>query len=324
MKAVSVCNAIKRLVGLGVHALIYGRLNSTIECRPYCFRLTSDIAMELVSQYDIILDCTDNPASRYLVNDAAVLCGKPLVSGSALRSEGQLTTYNHEGGPCYRCLFPTPPPPSTVTNCSDGGVLGVVPGLLGILQATEAMKIALGLGSSFRQKLLLVDALEGQFRSVKLRDRRLDCDICGAHPSITELQDYEALCGCKMSDTAQSVSLLAADLRVRSSDLLPSDTIIDVRPPVQYGICSIPDSINLPLKELLKPHGLTNCLAECRPTLNLSSATSRIVFVCRRGNDSQRAVAHMQGQAGFETVDFKDLVGGLVAWAVDKPEFPEY
>uniref|UniRef100_A0A663EMS3 Molybdenum cofactor synthesis 3 n=1 Tax=Aquila chrysaetos chrysaetos TaxID=223781 RepID=A0A663EMS3_AQUCH len=167
-------------------------LNSTVQYVPYCGALSPRTALELVRQYDVVADCSDNVPTRYLVNDACVLAGKPLVSGSALRLEGQLIVYNYQGGPCYRCLFPKPPPPETVTNCADGGVLGVVPGIVGCIQALEVLKIASGMGSSFSQFMLMFDAREGRFRNIKLRPKKPDCAVCGDNPSVTCLQDYEA------------------------------------------------------------------------------------------------------------------------------------
>jgi adenylyltransferase/sulfurtransferase len=165
--------------------------------------LANSNALALVTSYDVVLDCTDNAATRYLLNDACVLAKKPLVSGSALRFEGQLITYNYGGGPCYRCLFPIPPPPQFVTNCSDGGVLGAVPGTIGTLQALEALKLLAGSGlsPSYVGKMLLFDGLNGSFREIKLRSRQGNCGVCGDSPKITELlEDYPAFCGSGYND----------------------------------------------------------------------------------------------------------------------------
>ncbi|KAJ3290972.1 Molybdenum cofactor synthesis protein 3 [Borealophlyctis nickersoniae] len=162
--------------------------------------LDSSNAMDIIRLYDIIVDATDNVATRYLLNDACVLANKTLVSGSALRMDGQLTVYNHQGGPCYRCIFPKPPPPETVTNCSDGGVLGVVPGIIGCMQALEVIKIASGIGTSYSQKMLVFDAVLGSFRTVKLRGRNVNCAVCGDAPTITELIDYVQFCGAAATD----------------------------------------------------------------------------------------------------------------------------
>ncbi|XP_014911781.1 adenylyltransferase and sulfurtransferase MOCS3-like [Poecilia latipinna] len=176
------------------------RLNSTVECIPYHLQLSPENALQLIQQYDIVADCSDNVPTRYLVNDACVLSGKPLVSASALRMEGQLTVYNYCGGPCYRCLYPLPPPPETVTNCSDGGVLGVVPGIMGCFQALEVLKIASGQGSSCGQQLLMFDAQGFRFRPIRLRPKQADCAVCGESPSVTQLIDYEAFCGSAATD----------------------------------------------------------------------------------------------------------------------------
>ncbi|XP_043119713.1 adenylyltransferase and sulfurtransferase MOCS3 isoform X2 [Puntigrus tetrazona] len=190
------------------------RLNSTVDCVPYHLQLSRENATQLIRQYDIVADCSDNVPTRYLVNDACVLTGKPLVSASALRMEGQLTVYNYRGGPCYRCLYPKPPPPETVTNCSDGGVLGVVPGIMGCLQALEVLKIASGQRSSFEKQLLMFDGQEGRFRSIRLRPKQAECAVCGETPTVTELQDYEQLCGSAATDKCRRLNLLTKDQRV--------------------------------------------------------------------------------------------------------------
>uniref|UniRef100_A0A3B3YD43 THIF-type NAD/FAD binding fold domain-containing protein n=1 Tax=Poecilia mexicana TaxID=48701 RepID=A0A3B3YD43_9TELE len=176
------------------------RLNSTVECIPYHLQLSPENALQLIQQYPQATSVTYNVPTRYLVNDACVLSGKPLVSASALRMEGQLTVYNYCGGPCYRCLYPLPPPPETVTNCSDGGVLGVVPGIMGCFQALEVLKIASGQGSSCGQQLLMFDAQGFRFRPIRLRPKQADCAVCGESPSVTQLIDYEAFCGSAATD----------------------------------------------------------------------------------------------------------------------------
>ncbi|PIK54760.1 putative adenylyltransferase and sulfurtransferase MOCS3-like, partial [Apostichopus japonicus] len=237
-----------------------------------------------IQTYDIVLDCTDNVATRYLLNDACVLAGKPLVSASALRFEGQFELRcsvfckllkrtkilgrktarcvgdfaDSLGRPCYRCLFPRPPPPETVTNCSDGGVLGVVPGIMGNLQALEAIKIITGLKASFVQKLLLFDGLYGSFRSIKLRARKKDCSVCGETPTVTGLIDYESFCGAGPSDKCMLLHILTPEERVTAKQLkehLGSNSpplLIDVRPPVEFDICHLPNSCNIPLNTIKK------------------------------------------------------------------------
>uniref|UniRef100_A0A8C2D6D4 Adenylyltransferase and sulfurtransferase MOCS3 n=1 Tax=Cyprinus carpio TaxID=7962 RepID=A0A8C2D6D4_CYPCA len=232
------------------------RLNSTVQCVPYHLQLSRENATHLIQQYDIVADCSDNVPTRYLVNDACVLTGKPLVSASALRMEGQLTVYNCRGGPCYRCLYPTPPPPETVTNCSDGGVLGVVPGIMGCLQALEVLKIASGQGSSFEKQLLMFDGQEGRFRSIRLRPKQAECAVCGETPTVTELQDYEQFCGSAATDKCRRLNLLTKEQRVSVQEykaVLDSSAphlLLDVRPKVEVDICHLPVSINIPLSSL--------------------------------------------------------------------------
>ncbi|XP_072554854.1 adenylyltransferase and sulfurtransferase MOCS3 isoform X2 [Paramormyrops kingsleyae] len=191
-----------------------GRLNSAVHCVPYHLQLSPDNALRLIQQYDIVADCSDNVPTRYLVNDACVLSGKPLVSASALRMEGQLTVYNYRGGPCYRCLYPVPPPLETVTNCSDGGVLGVVPGIMGCFQALEVLKIASGQGSSLGQQLLMFEAQTSRLRSIRLRSRQTECVVCGDRPTVTELQNYEEFCGSAATDKCRRLTLLSSEQRI--------------------------------------------------------------------------------------------------------------
>ncbi|KAL8179499.1 UNVERIFIED_CONTAM: Molybdenum cofactor synthesis protein 3 [Gekko kuhli] len=237
-------------------AAALGELNSAVECVPYELALGRDTALELVRAYDVVADCSDNAPTRYLVNDACVLAGKPLVSASALRLEGQLAVYGYRGGPCYRCLFPEPPPPETVANCADGGVLGVVPGILGSLQALEVLKIAAGIGSSLSQAMLVFDALEGGFRRIKLRPRNPNCAVCGDSPSVTALQDYELFCGSSATDKCRTLCLLRNEERVSVEEykkILDSGVphvLVDVRPAVEVDICRLPQAVFVPLSKL--------------------------------------------------------------------------
>nr|XP_060628087.1 adenylyltransferase and sulfurtransferase MOCS3 [Anolis sagrei ordinatus] len=312
-------------------------LNSSVECEAYTLALSPANAARLVEAYDIVADCSDNVATRYLVNDACVLAGKPLVSASALKMEGQLVVYNHQGGPCYRCLFPKPPPPETVTNCADGGVLGVVPGILGSLQALEVIKIASGMGTSFNRSMLLFDALEGRFRHIKLRPRNPDCAVCGERPSVTTLQDYEAFCGSSATDKCRTLHLLNGDERIsveEYKDILDSQALhvlVDVRPSVEVEICHLSHSVNIPLSKLegkdedcLKT--LCQTISEAKQRTNNGSSFP-VYVVCKLGNDSQKAVRLLQGLScdGQGTISVKDIKGGLMAWAnkID-PEFPQY
>ncbi|XP_004687109.1 PREDICTED: adenylyltransferase and sulfurtransferase MOCS3, partial [Condylura cristata] len=313
-------------------------LNSAVECVPYAQALTPTTALDLVRRYDVVADCSDNVPTRYLVNDACVLAGRPLVSASALRFEGQVTVYHYDGGPCYRCVFPRPPPAETVTNCADGGVLGVVTGVLGCLQALEVLKIAAGLGPSYSGSLLLFDALRGHFRSIRLRNRRPDCAACGEQPTVTDLQDYEAFCGSSATDKCRPLQLLRPEERVSVTDykrLLDSGSphvLLDVRPQVEVDICHLPHALHIPLKHLerrdaesLKVLGET--LREGKQGLQEGAALP-IYVICKLGNDSQKAVKVLQSLAAAQELDcltVQDVVGGLMAWAVKVDgSFPQY
>ncbi|XP_070776743.1 adenylyltransferase and sulfurtransferase MOCS3 [Enoplosus armatus] len=323
-KALSAASAVKRL-------------NSTVECIPYHLQLSPENALQLIQQYDIVADCSDNVPTRYLVNDACVLSGKPLVSASALRMEGQLTVYNYCGGPCYRCLYPVPPPPETVTNCSDGGVLGVVPGLMGCFQALEVLKIASGQGSSCGQQLVMFDAQDARFRSIKLRPKQAGCVVCGENPTVTQLVDYEAFCGSAATDKCRKLSLLSRDQRITVQDYksildnAEPHLLLDVRPLVEVDMCHLPFSLNIPLSSLEERKSehirllqerisqLKQQMAgDCRPP---------VYVICKLGNDSQKAVQAVEKMSGSEvdSIAVKDICGGLMAWAnkID-PTFPQY
>ncbi|XP_053102702.1 adenylyltransferase and sulfurtransferase MOCS3 [Hemicordylus capensis] len=321
----------------GSAAAALRELNSGVQCVPYEAALSPATALELVRAYDLVADCSDNVPTRYLVNDACVLAGKPLVSGSALRLEGQLAVYNYQGGPCYRCLFPKPPPPETVTNCADGGVLGVVPGILGSLQALEVLKIASGMGTPFNRSMLLFDALDGSFRRIKLRPRDPDCALCGDHPTLTALQDYEAFCGSSATDKCRTLHLLHSDERIsveeykQIRDRQVPHILIDVRPPVETDICCLPQALHVPLpklegkdEECLKSLGQR--IQEAKQRTNGNEAFP-VYVICKLGNDSQKAVRILQGWSdnGLGLISIKDIRGGLMAWAnkIDQ-EFPQY
>ncbi|CAD7091255.1 unnamed protein product [Hermetia illucens] len=288
------------------------QINSQLKVRTYEVQLKSENALEILQPYDIVLDCTDNVATRYLLNDACVLLKKPLVSGSALQFEGQLTIYNYNGGPCYRCIFPTPPPPETVTNCGDGGVLGAVTGVIGSLQALEAVKVLLKLDGTLAGRLLIFDGTASSFRNVKLRPRREDCAVCSAKATITKLIDYEQFCGMRASDKDMALKVLQSDERISVEDLKSirdsrkPHLVIDVRNPLEFEICHIEGSVNIPLKQIIEDKGLDD--------LKQRTSGGIPVFVfCRRGNDSQLAVKHLRKK--LEGVaEAKDVVGGLHAW----------
>ncbi|OQR78895.1 adenylyltransferase and sulfurtransferase MOCS3-like [Tropilaelaps mercedesae] len=292
-------------------------LNSSIKYLAFDNLLNRSNAMDIAKDFDIIVDASDNVCTRYLLNDLCVLQNKPLVSGSALRWDGQLTVYHFNGGPCYRCVFPRPPPPETVTNCSDGGVLGPVTGIIGSMQALEVMKILLkeyeGVASG---RLMLFDGLSGSFRNIKLRSRDRKCVVCGDNPSVRELIDYETFCGTTACDYAPSLTLLQNEDRYtpeefRTKLLNDSSTrVVDVRSKDEFDLCHIPDSINVPF----------DCL-EQNPAENSSIFSNDTIIVCRRGNDSQRAVKILR-KFGIST---KDVKGGLIGWAaLNDVSFPLY
>ncbi|KAK2843410.1 hypothetical protein Q7C36_011625 [Tachysurus vachellii] len=289
------------------------RLNSTTQCVPYHLQLSSENALQLIQH------------------------GKPLVSASALRMEGQLTVYNYNHGPCYRCLYPVPPPPDTVTNCSDGGVLGVVVGVMGCLQALEVLKIASGQKSSFGQQLMMFDAQDGRFRCIKLRAKQASCVVCGDMPSVTELQDYESFCGSAATDKCRRLNLLSAEQRVSVQeyksivDCRIPHLLLDVRPKVEVDICHLLISINIPLASLEDQRtDHINFLKEkiCELKSQMSTESQVPVYVvCKLGNDSQKAVLLLEKMSGteLEHITVKDITGGLMAWAnkID-PSFPKY
>ncbi|KAI8582516.1 hypothetical protein K450DRAFT_227519 [Umbelopsis ramanniana AG] len=294
------------------------RINSTCQVIPYDCVLDSSNAMNIIPKYDIVLDATDNVATRYLLNDACVIAGKPLVSGSALRMDGQLTTYNYNGGPCYRCLHPTPPPAETVTNCSDGGVLGVIPGIIGCIQALQAIKISIGLAEP-PSLLIFSGAQPTMFRTMKLRPRKKDCVVCGENPSITQLIDYVQFCGRGATDKEAPLQVLGADDRimVESYQKCISDDrphlLLDVREQVQYDICSLPNSLHIPLRQLSRRVDEVKQAIEPRQ--------EDVYVICRLGNDSQLAVKILEEHG----IRAKDIVGGLHEWSLRiDTDFPIY
>ncbi|XP_063234110.1 adenylyltransferase and sulfurtransferase MOCS3 [Bacillus rossius redtenbacheri] len=305
------------------------RLNGAV--RVDCVRTVLDGAgaPAVLAGYDVVLDATDNAPTRYLLSDACVLAGVPLVSGSALQLEGQLTVYGHDGGPCYRCLFPEPPPPGAVTSCGDGGVLGVVPGTIGVLQALEAIKLVLGLPGVLSGRLLVFDAADCSFRSIRLRGRSAGCAACGDQPSVTRLVDYEQFCRSRACDKEESLHLLSDADRISAgalSEMLlggEKHLLVDVRTPTEFELCHIPGATNLPMKDLGRPA----CLDALREYIRQHRGDPEfpVLVVCRRGNDSQKAVQELRTSLSDLSVSVRDVAGGLQAWAkaVD-PHFPVY
>src|SRR5262245_2878570 len=277
------------------------QINPHVEVVPFEERLTSHNALEILKDFDIVADGTDNFATRYLVNDACVLLGKPNVYASIFRFEGQASVFWAEKGPCYRCLFAEPPPPDLVPSCAEGGVLGVLPGLLGVLQATETIKLILGTGEPLIGRLLLVDALSMRFREMRVR-KDPECVVCGPHPSVTALIDYDAFCSgpsplvssAPMHDDEVSVEELRT-MRERGDALV----LVDVREPREWAISDLPDSVKIPLGTLPQ-------------SLDKLSKDDEIVVYCRTGGRSGNAVQFLK-QQGYEKS--KNLVGGINRWA---------
>ncbi|TYH21111.1 hypothetical protein ES288_A04G016500v1 [Gossypium darwinii] len=306
-------------------------INSTIQIVEHKQALRTSNALEILSQYDIVVDATDNAPSRYMISDCCVVLGKPLVSGAALGLEGQLTVYNYKGGPCYRCLFPTPPPTTACQRCSDSGVLGVVPGIIGCLQALEAIKIASDIGEPLSGRMLLFDALSARIRIVKIRGRSLQCEVCGENTTFNKQQfkdlDYEKFTQSPLSTSPPKLKLLAPDSRITSKEykerIISGEphVLVDVRPELHYKIVSMPNSLNIPLASLeTRLPEISSALKEQEKEGTRSGAN--LYVICRRGNDSQRAVDYLRNK-GLDLA--KDIVGGLESWANDvDPNFPMY
>lgn len=303
-------------------------LNSTIKVTAYDEQLDSQNALDIIKNYDIVLDATDNVATRYLLNDACVLVSKPLVSGSALQFEGQLTVYNYRNGPCYRCLFPKPPPPETVTNCGDGGVIGAVTGAIGTLQALETIKIIAGIETCLSGRLLLFDGINSTFRNVKLRGKSSNCEICVEPRKISQLIDYEQFCGMRASDKDLKLELLPADQRISVQHLHESrqnsekHLMIDVRTENEFEICHLDRSENHPIKIFTNPNSSNRKILVDRIK---AEKIPQIYLICRRGNDSQVAAKQLSEDLTDAGVRIHDVVGGLHAWTNQIDEhFPKY
>ena len=296
------------------------RLNNNIKVTQYKVQLDSNNALEIIKCYDVVLDATDNVATRYLLNDACVLTKKPLVSASALRFEGHLSVFNYYG-PCYRCIFPTPPPPETVTNCGDGGVFGPAVGTIGVLQALEALKILLNLPHVLSGQLLLFDGLETKFRNIKLRAKNVNCIICGEHPILQKLIDYEQFCGSKANDKDLKLNLLKEEERISVEEYnralklrTEAHVLIDVRSPEEFEICNLRNSINIPLNEINNDENISLIKRKIQEILDKYDAANLYVM-CRRGNDSQKAVRSLQKVFNRSNLTIKDVIGGIHAWS---------
>jgi sulfur-carrier protein adenylyltransferase/sulfurtransferase len=285
-------------------------LNPDIRIDAIEERLSSENALELFRDYDIIVDGTDNFPTRYLVNDACVLLGKPNVYGSIFRFEGQITVFGYPDGPCYRCLYPEPPPPGLVPSCAEGGVLGVLPGIVGTIQAAETLKLIIGKGQPLIGRLLLFDALGMKFRELKLR-KNPDCPVCGTNRTLTKLIDYAEFCGIRGEEAPSTVTnipeITPKELKARldrGDDLY----ILDVREPHEYQICNL--------------HGHLIPLGELPRRVHELDSSKEIVAHCRSGKRSADAVQFLQ-KAGFRKI--WNLKGGILAWSDEvDPTIPKY
>jgi adenylyltransferase/sulfurtransferase len=287
-------------------------INPHIAVETYETALSSENALKLFEPYDVILDGTDNFPTRYLTNDACVLLGKPNAYGSIFRFEGQASVFATKGGPCYRCLYPEPPPPGLVPSCAEGGVLGVLPGVIGVIQATEAIKLIAEIGEPLIGRFVIYDALRMRFRELKLK-KDPDCPVCGTHPTITELIDYEQFCGIHPAAAESAVSasggeITAAELKGRL-DRGERLRIIDVREPNEFQINRIPGAELIPLGELPRRY------AELDPA-------DELVMQCKMGGRSAKAADFLRS-VGFKRV--LNLKGGILDW-IDKvdPTQPKY
>jgi adenylyltransferase/sulfurtransferase len=306
-------------------------LNPAVRCEAVCQRLTADNAAALFESMDVVCDCTDNVTARYLINDACVLFDKPLVSGAAVAMDGQISVYNADGGPCYRCVHPEPP--KAQGSCAGSGVLGAVPGVVGTLMAVEALKVAGGFGRPLRQRLCVYDAFSGRFRTVRLAPRRPACIVCGPQPAVRSMADSAAWAernGIGAALRCPAAALRQARLRAESATRLGPQhrcaaaelaaalreaerpLVVDVRPEKEFRICAVEGALNVPLATL------ASRVEDVR-----RAAGGRAVFVlCRRGISSLRG-ARTLIDAGIEQV--RNVDGGLLAWTSDvDPAFPAY
>ncbi|MDR3722341.1 MAG: molybdopterin-synthase adenylyltransferase MoeB [Candidatus Acidoferrales bacterium] len=285
-------------------------LNPEIQIDTFDTHLSSANALELFNDYDIIVDGTDNFPTRYLVNDACVITGKPNVYGSIFRFEGQITVFGYPGGPCYRCLYPEPPPPGLVPSCAEGGVLGVLPGIVGTIQAAETLKLIIGKGEPLIGRLLLFDALAMKFRELKLR-KNPECSVCSEHPTLTKLIDYAEFCGIRGEEGPTTVTnvpeITSRELKTRL-DRGDDIYILDVREVHEYQICNLNGHL-IPLGELSR-------------RVHELDSSREIVAHCKSGKRSAQAVEFLRG-AGFKKIS--NLKGGIVAWSDEvDPNVPKY
>lgn len=288
-------------------------VNPNVVVNTYNEKLSSANSMQIFKDYDLIIDGTDNFPTRYLVNDTCVFLNKPNIYGSIFRFEGQATVFKPKDGPCYRCLYPEPPPPGEVPSCAEGGVLGILPGLVGIIQASEAVKFFLGKGDLLIGRLLQISVLDMTFREVKIR-RDPDCPVCGDHPTIKQLIDYEQFCGLGLGQEAPDAKtddvpeITPQELKALLDKNGKKVNILDVREPYEYDISRLPGSKLIPLGQLMDH-------------VNELDSSQEYVVHCRSGVRSAKAIRQLQ-QIGFKKL--KNLKGGINAWADVDPSVPKY
>ncbi len=313
---------IHRESSVGMHKTASARktlraLNSATRIEEHTAGFTPANALDLIQRYDVVLDASDNAPTRYLISDACCVANKPLVSGAAIGTDGQLTVYHHgDDGPCYRCLYPTPPPASSCARCADAGVLGPVPGIIGTMEALEVIKILSGIGDVLSKKMLVMDALYNRYMVVKLRSRNEGCVACGSHPQLTAESlptfDYHAFTDQAPSDAPTGLRLVDDTERIRAGEL-PGRTkkllLLDVRPAHQFDICSIPGAYNVPMSSF-QACDIVKMVED--------GGYEEVVVICRRGNQSQRALLALKAAGlgdGVGVAGVVDVVGGMASWS---------
>ncbi len=283
-------------------------LNPNLNIDVHETRLTSENALEIIQNYDLVIDGTDNFQTRYLVNDACVIMGKPNVYGSIFRFEGQASVFNYDGGPCYRCLYPEPPPPGLVPSCAEGGVLGVLPGIIGCIQANEAIKIITGIGTTLKGRFLLYDALDMDFQEVSLR-KNPECPACGDQPTVTELIDYDQFCGINLPEPDHEwgeITVTELNQRIQSGE---SPFILDVREEHEVVVAKIEGTSHIPMNQVMAR------LDEIDPDAD-------IIVQCKTGGRSAK-ICTLLTEHNFQNV--KNLKGGITAWSrIIDPSVPLY
>lgn len=285
----------------------FRQINPDVRVTAHPVRLDSSNAMEVIREYDVVIDATDNLPSRYLINDACVLQEKPDVYASVLGFDGQASVFSTPNGPCYRCLYPEPPAPDSVKSCEQAGVLNVIPGIMGSIQANQAIGLLLGKGTPLIGRLLVFNGLDNSFNEIKFR-KNTSCAVCGPNPTITRLIDYEEFCGQRGPQTNTEFDMTARELRA-AVDSGKRPVLLDVREPFEYALCHLEASTLIPVEELSDRMGELN-------------KDSEIVVYCHVGIRSTGAVRQLRG-AGFRNV--KNLQGGIDAWASDiDPKMPRY